>query len=69
MIVRKVERGEILDFASPDPELFTKAGNLNLEIVSKSSYFQGRKIDVLIAPEILSQKKKGTTDATQLQPR
>ncbi|MFA6092557.1 MAG: FecR family protein [Elusimicrobiota bacterium] len=61
--------GKILDFANPNADTFNQAGSYNLEIVAKSSLFQGRKIDVLIAPEILAQKKMGTTDPANLQPR
>lgn len=53
--------GKILDFSKPNADTFTKEGQYNLEIVVKSNLFQGRNIDVLIAPEILSQYKKGTT--------
>jgi len=60
--------GKILDFANIDSDAFNRAGNYNLEIVAKSSLFQGRDIDVLIAPEILSQKKAGTTTPDALQP-
>ncbi|OGS09844.1 MAG: hypothetical protein A3J70_02235 [Elusimicrobia bacterium RIFCSPHIGHO2_02_FULL_61_10] len=61
--------GKIIDFNDPSSDSFTKEGNVNLEIVAKSSYFQGRKIDVMIAPEILAQKKNGTTDATLAKPQ
>lgn len=37
---------------------FLKEGSYNLEVVVNSSRFQGRDIDVLIAPEILSQKNQ-----------
>ena len=60
--------GKILDFSNPDADSFTKEGTYNLEIVVKSSLFQGRNIDVLIAPEILSQKKSGTTAPDVLKP-
>jgi hypothetical protein len=60
--------GKILDFANPDADSFNKEGNYNLEIVVKSSLFQGRNIDVLIAPEILAQKKSGTTAPDVLKP-
>lgn len=56
--------GKIIDFNNPTADSFNKEGNINLEIVAKSSYFQGRKIDVMIAPEILAQKKNGTTSAS-----
>lgn len=53
--------GKILDFTNANADTFNQEGKYNLEIVVKSNLFQGRNIDVLIAPEILSQKKKGTT--------
>jgi hypothetical protein len=53
--------GNILDLANPTSDAFNKEGNYNLEINIKSSLFQGRDIDVLIAPEILRQKKTNTT--------
>jgi hypothetical protein len=60
--------GKILDFSNPTADSFTTPGNYNLEIVAKSNLFQGRKIDVLMAPEILAQKKSGTTTPDALQP-
>lgn len=42
---------------------FLKLGSFNLEMVIGSSLFQGRTIDVLLAPEILTQKKEATTTA------
>ncbi|MBI5243106.1 MAG: FecR domain-containing protein [Elusimicrobia bacterium] len=61
--------GEVFDFRNPTSDTFTKEGNYNLEIVVNSSLFQGRKIDVLIAPEILSATKQGKTDSTKFTPR
>lgn len=48
--------GKILNFSDPTSDAFTKDGTYNLEINIKSSLFQGRDIDVLLAPEILRQK-------------
>lgn len=42
---------------------FLKEGSFNLEMVIDSNLFQGRNIDVLFAPEILTQKKTATTTA------
>lgn len=61
--------GEVLDFANAAADTFTKEGSHNLEIVLKSNLYQGRDIDVLIAPEILSQKKTGTTTPDRLNPQ
>lgn len=58
--------GKLLDFSSPTSALFNTTGNYNLEILVKSSMFQGRDIDILIAPEILSQKSKAATTADGL---
>ncbi|MBI4061240.1 MAG: FecR domain-containing protein [Elusimicrobia bacterium] len=60
--------GKILDFASVDADTFNKEGTYNLELVINSSLFQGRNIDVLLAPEILSQKKNATTSPDALKP-
>jgi len=60
--------GKLFDFSNPTPGIFNKTGNYNLEILVKSSMFQGRDIDVLIAPEILAQKGKAATTADSLQP-
>ena len=60
--------GTIFDFANPGPATFEQAGNWNLEIVARSSFFQGRKIDVVIAPEILTQTKQGKTDPALINP-
>lgn len=60
--------GKILgSAATPDSDSFIKYGNFNLEINIKSSLFQGRDIDVLIAPEILQQKKTETTTVSNLE--
>jgi len=61
-------KGEILNFANPNSDTFIKEGNYNLEIVVGSSFSQGRNIDVLIAPEILSQKKTDTTTPDRINP-
>ncbi|MDA8243974.1 MAG: FecR family protein [Elusimicrobia bacterium] len=42
---------------------FLKEGSYNLEMVVGSSLFEGRSIDVLLAPEILTQKKEAATTA------
>lgn len=60
--------GQILDFANPNSDVFNKEGTYNLEINIKSSLFQGRDIDVMIAPEILRQKNQQATTATDLKP-
>lgn len=53
--------GDILKIPSAVGEgTFLKEGSYNLELVVTSNLFQGRNIDVLIAPEILTQKKSGT---------
>lgn len=50
--------GDILDIpGSANSGTFLKEGSFNLEMVVTSNLFQGRNIDVLLAPEILSQKK------------
>lgn len=50
--------GEVLRMpGSPNSDTFLKEGSFNLEMVIGSSLFQGRNIDVLFAPEILTQKK------------
>lgn len=53
--------GVILDFANPTSDLFNKNSSFNLEIGIRSNLFQGRDIDVMIAPEILRAKKDATT--------
>ena len=60
--------GKTLDFSNPASDLFNTEGNYNLEINIKSSLFQGRDIDVLVAPEILRQKKQDTATADVLKP-
>ena len=56
--------GNILGMkGSPDASTFLKEGSFNLELVIESNLFQGRNIDVLFAPEILTQKKAATTTA------
>lgn len=57
--------GKILDFNNPNSDIFNNEGTYNLEINIKSSLFQGRDIDVLVAPEILRQKKQDTTTPDQ----
>lgn len=58
--------GKILDFSNPTSTLFGQDGSYNLEINIKSSLFQGRDIDVLIAPEILRQNSRQSTTADNL---
>lgn len=60
--------GKVFDFSNPDSDTFNKEGNYNLELVVKSNLFQGRDIDVLIAPEILSHSKGGKTAPDVLKP-
>ncbi|MEI7481013.1 MAG: FecR family protein [Elusimicrobiota bacterium] len=58
-----LNEGEIMDttYNPADPAgSFLKEGSFNLELVVNSNLFQGRNIDVLLAPEILSQKKAAT---------
>ncbi len=51
-------------FDPNDPSgTFLKEGSFNLELVIGSNLFQGRNIDILFAPEILTQKKDATTTA------
>jgi hypothetical protein len=49
-------------------DTFLAEGSFNLEMVIGSSLFQGRDIDLLFAPEILTQKKAATTTADSLVP-
>lgn len=59
--------GEVLGIpGTPNSNTFLADGSYNLEMVIDSSLFQGRNIDVLFAPEILSQKKAATTTADSL---
>ncbi len=59
--------GEILEIpGSAAPDTFLREGSFNLEMVVGSNLFQGRSIDVLLAPEILTQKKQATTTADSL---
>jgi hypothetical protein len=60
--------GKILDLANPASDAFSKEGTYNLEINVKSSLFQGRDIDVLVAPEILRQKGVSAATADTLKP-
>ncbi|MDD5208811.1 MAG: FecR family protein [Elusimicrobiales bacterium] len=56
--------GDILNIGgSANSNTFLKEGSFNLELVLGSSLFQGRNIDILFAPEILTQKKDATTTA------
>jgi hypothetical protein len=55
--------GDILDIpGSANSGTFLRKGSFNLEMVVNSSLFQGRNIDVLFAPEILSQKSNAIAD-------
>jgi hypothetical protein len=67
LISRKIlvaNEGDILDISgSANSATFLATGSYNLEMVVDSNLFQGRKIDVLFAPEILSQKSQATTTA------
>lgn len=58
--------GQILDFSNPTSDAFNKEGTYNLEINIQSSLFQGRDIDVLVAPEILRQKAQQSTTADNI---
>ncbi|MDD2805966.1 MAG: FecR domain-containing protein [Elusimicrobiales bacterium] len=50
--------GEILKIGgSANSDTFLADGSFNLEMIIDSNLFQGRNIDVLFAPEILTQKK------------
>jgi hypothetical protein len=59
--------GKILDF-SPTSDLFNHEGSYNLEINIQSNMFQGRDIDVLLAPEILRLNSQETAVGNQLKP-
>ncbi|MDE2512354.1 MAG: FecR domain-containing protein [Elusimicrobia bacterium] len=60
--------GKILDFSNPTSDIFNHDGTYNLEINIQSSLFQGRDIDVLVAPEILRQKNLDATTPNSLKP-
>ena len=61
--------GEVLGIpGTPNSTTFLQEGSFNLELVVGSNLFQGRNIDVLIAPEILTQKKQATTTPDYLTP-
>ncbi len=56
--------GDILSIpGNAAPATFYKEGSYNLEEVVGSNLFQGRNIDVLLAPEILNLKNSATTTA------
>ncbi|MFH1618501.1 MAG: FecR family protein [bacterium] len=62
--------GDILGIGKiPNADTFLKEGSYNAELVVASSLFQGRKIDVLIAPEIFSQKKAAGSYASAITPQ
>ena len=50
--------GTVLSFADATAGVFNQNGSYNLEVNIQSNLFQGRQIDVLIAPEILNQKQQ-----------
>ena len=50
--------GKLYDSSNANSATFSQNGNYNLEINIKSNLFQGRDIDVLIAPEIFQQTRK-----------
>ena len=53
--------GEVMGIpGSANSGTFLSEGSYNLEMVVTSNLFQGRNIDILLAPEILSQKKSAT---------
>ena len=56
--------GNIIDFSNASSGIFNQNGSYNLELNIQSSFFQGRAIDVLIAPEILKQQKTDAPTAT-----
>jgi hypothetical protein len=60
--------GDVLGTADATSGLFNQYGSYNLELNIQSSLFQGRPIDVLIAPEILSQKQKDAPGPVGFQP-
>ena len=53
--------GKILDRSAVSSSDFARNGDYNIEINIKSSLFQNRDIDVLIAPEILRVKSAATS--------
>lgn len=57
--------GKVLDLSNPD---YGQNGSYNLEFNIKSSLFQGRDIDVLVAPEILNQTAKGSSAPSDIVP-
>ena len=61
------DSGVLLD-AAATPDLFNQYVNANLEVNIQSNLFQGRAIDVLLAPEILNQKQKDTPGPVGFQP-
>jgi hypothetical protein len=60
--------GKILDFSNPTSDIFNHDGTYNLEINIQSSLFQGRDIDVLVAPEILRQKSLNAATPDVIKP-
>ena len=54
------DSGQLLDFTGASDALFNQNVDYNLELNIQSSLFQGRAIDVVIAPEILNQKQQDT---------
>jgi hypothetical protein len=62
------DSGQLLDFGSASDSLFTQNNDYNLELTIGSNLFQGRSIDVLIAPQILNQKAQETPGPVGFQP-
>jgi hypothetical protein len=60
--------GQLLDFADASSGLFNQYVDYNLELNIQSNLFQGRAIDVLIAPEILNQKQQDAPGPVGFQP-
>lgn len=59
--------GDILGLSGASTN-FAQTGDYNLELNIGSSLFQGRSIDVLIAPEILNQKQQDAPGPSGFQP-
>ena len=56
--------GEVLGIGGAiNSSTFLAEGSFNLELVIESSLFQGRSIDVLFDPQILTRKRTATTTA------
>ena len=57
--------GRIIDLA--EPETLPRSGEFNMEFVIESNRFQGRRIDLLIAPEIFNQTRPAGATPDQLE--